>query len=71
MSLEFHESLNQSETLATCMSSDSGNFEILVCLWISEKHESDVEYVLKIKIAFYSTKRSIIYQVHLIKSQYS
>lgn len=57
MSLEFHESLNQSETVATCMSPINGSFEKLVCLWISEKHESVVEYVLQIKIAFYYIKR--------------
>lgn len=65
MSLEFHESLNHKvKHWQPVMSSDSGSFEILVCLWISEKHESDVEYVLIIKIGFYSTKRSIIYQVN-------
>lgn len=71
LSLEFHESLSHSETEATCISPDTGTFEKLLCLWISEKRNRKVEYVLKIKIAFYRTKRAIIHWVSLIKSQYS
>lgn len=71
MSLEFHESLNQSETMATCILPDTGSFEKLVCLWISEKHESNAEYVLQIKIAFYNTKRLSFIWWFLIKTQYS
>ena len=61
MSLEFHESLNQSETLATCISPDTGSFEKLLCLLISEKHKRDAEYVLKIKTSFYITQRTTIH----------
>lgn len=70
MSLEFHESLNQSERVIICISPDTVSFEKLLCLLISEKHENDVEYFLKLKIAFYSTKKIIIHWVSLIKSQY-
>lgn len=71
MCLESHDSLNQSETVATCISLDIGSFEEFIGLLISEKHESGVEYVWKIKIAFYSTRGTIIHWVSLIKSQYS
>lgn len=45
MCLESHDSLNQSETVATCISLDVGSFEEFIGLLISEKHESGVEYV--------------------------
>lgn len=71
MSLEFHDSLNQSEAEATCISLDTESFEKLVMSFDQWKAWSDIEYVLKIKIAFYSTRRTIIHWVSLIKSQYS
>lgn len=70
MSLVFHESLNQSKRVVVCISPGTVSFERLLCLLISEKHENDVEYVLKLKIAFYSNEKTIIHWVSLIKSQY-
>lgn len=53
--------------MVICILLDIGSFEEFIGFLISEKYESGVEYVWKIKIVFYSIRGIIIYWVSLIK----